>query len=149
MKIIAFTNKGNCGKTTTLKMLYGLLAADFDFSQFYFYKENDVGDISAMFEYKGKKLGLTTLGDSENDLKRPFVAFKRESCDLIVCACRSRDTQNGANNYIKSQSKEITWIKKAYIETWHENFNWDSIHNELNMLQAKALKEEIILQLKN
>lgn len=148
MKIIAFTNKGNCGKTTTLKMLYGLLAADLDFSQFYFYKENDVGDISAMFEYKDKKLGLTTLGDSEKDLKRPFDEFKKENCDLIVCACRSRDTKNCANSYIKSQSKEITWIKKAYIEKWDAKFKWDDIYDMLNMIQAKALKEEIILQLK-
>ena len=147
MKIIALHGKGGCGKSSVLRYLYSLLTGDFDFTQFYFYKENDFGDISAMFAYKDKKLGLTTLGDSESDLIRPFNEFKKEHCDLIVCACRSRDTKNGANNYIKSQSKVITWIKKAYIETWSAKYSWATIYNELNMLQAKALKEEIISQL--
>lgn len=148
MKIIALHGKGRCGKTTVLRLLYNLLTGDFDFSQFYFYKENNDGDISAMFEYNGKKLGLSTLGDSEGDLIRPFEIFKIENCDLVICAVRSRDTKNGANNYVKSQSKEITWIKKAYIETYKEKYKWKNIYNELNMIQAKALKEEIEEQLK-
>lgn len=147
MKIIALHGKGGCGKSSVLRCLYSLLTGDFTFSQFYFYKENNDGDISAMFERNGKKLGLITLGDSEDDLKRPFEILKKENCDLVVCSVRSRNTKNGANDYIKSQSKEITWIKKAYIETWHEKYSWKTIYNELNILQAKALKEEILLQL--
>ena len=148
MKIIALHGKGGCGKTSALRYLYHLLTGDFKYSQFDFYKENNYGDISAIFEYNGKKLGLSTLGDSEGDLQRPFKVFKKENCDLVVCAVRSRDTKNGANSFLKSRSKEITWIKKAYFENWQAKYAWNEIYDELNMLHAKALKKEIEEQLK-
>ena len=149
MKIIALHGKGGCGKTTVLRYLYHLLTGDFNYSQFYFYRENKekINDISAMFEFNGKKLGLTTLGDSEKDLKRPFEVFQKENCNLVVCAVRSRDTKNGANSFLKAQSKEITWIKKAYIDTYHAKCDLNETYKELNMLQAKVLKEEMEKQI--
>ena len=147
MKIIILNGKGNCGKTTVLKKLYAKIVADSRFSQIYFKKEEPL-DLSAMFECNGKKIGLTTLGDGERDLKGPFDIFIKENCDLVVCACRSRDTKNGAVSYIKSLTADLIWYKKAYVEAWKELYGADEEIDKINELQAEILLKEMLEQLK-
>lgn len=146
MKIIILHGKGNCGKTTVLKKLYAKLVADNRFTQSYFRKENAF-DMSAIFEYQDKKVGITTFGDGENELKNPFEVFIKEGCELVVCASRSRDTKNGAVRYIKSLGAFLIWYKKAYVEEWQALYKAHKEIDEINDIQAKILLEEILLQI--
>lgn len=146
MKIIVLNGKANCGKTTVLKKLYVKLVANELFMQTYFKKETYF-DLSAIFEINGKKIGLTTFGDGEVELKKAFDKFTKENCYLVVCASRSRNTKNGAVNYIKSLGAVLIWYKKAYIEQALALYNPDKEINEINDLQAKMLLQEILLQI--
>ena len=146
MKIIVLNGKANCGKTSVLKKLYAKIVADNLFLQIYFQQES-VYDLSAMFECGGKKIGITTLGDGETELKKTFNIFAKESCDLVVCASRSRDTKNGAVRYIKSLGADLIWYKKAYIEQWLSKYNANAEIDKINDIQAKVLLEEILLQI--
>lgn len=147
MKIIVLNGKANCGKTSALKKLYEKLVANKLFSQIYFQREG-LYDLSAIFEYDVKKIGITTLGDGETELKNAFDIFIKENCDLVVCASRSRDTKNGAVRYIKSLNADLIWYKKkAYIEQWLAKYNANAEIDEINDIQAKVLLEEILLQI--
>lgn len=144
MKIIVLNGKANCGKTSVLKKLYAKLVGHNQFTQTYF-KQESLYDLSAMFECGDKKIGITTLGDGESELKRPFEIFIKESCDLVVCASRSRDTKNGAVRYIKSLGADLIWYKKAYIEQWLAKYDANAEIDAINDIQAKVLLEEILL----
>lgn len=146
MKIIVLNGKANCGKTSVLKKLYAKLVASSIFRQTHFQQES-LYDLSAMFEYDGKKIGITTLGDGETELKNAFDIFIKEHCDLVVCASRSRDTKNGAVRYIKSLKADLIWYKKAYIEQWMAKYDAITEIDAINDIQAKLLLEEILLQL--
>lgn len=146
MKIIVLNGKANCGKTTVLKKLYAKLVANNLFLQIYFRQESAY-DLSAIFEYGIKKVGITTLGDGESELKKAFDIFTKESCDLVVCASRSRDTKNGAVRYIKSLGADLIWYKKAYLEQWLTKYNANAEIGVINDIQAKILLEEILLQI--
>ena len=146
MKIIVLNAKANCGKTSVLKKLYAKLVASSIFRQTHFQQES-LYDLSAMFEYDVKKIGITTLGDGETELKNAFDIFIKEHCDLVVCASRSRDTKNGAIRYIKSLKADLIWYKKAYIEQWMAKYDAITEIDAINDIQAKLLLEEILLQL--
>ena len=146
MKIIVLNGKSNCGKTSVLKKLYAKLVANSIFRQTYFQQEG-LYDLSAIFEYDVKKIGITTLGDGETELKNAFDIFIKEHCDLVVCASRSRDTKNGAVRYIKSFNAELIWYKKAYIEQCLAKYNANAEIDEINEIQAKILLEEVLLQI--
>lgn len=147
MKIIVLNGKSNCGKTSVLKKLYAKLVVNSIFLQTHFQQEG-LYDLSAIFvDTNGKKLGITTLGDGETELKKTFNIFAKESCDLVVCASRSRDTKNGAVRYIKSLGADLIWYKKAYIEQWLAKYNANTEIDEINDIQAKVLLEEILLQI--
>ena len=146
MKIIVLNGKANCGKTSVLKKLYAKLVANSIFRQTYFQQEG-LYDLSAIFEYDVKKIGITTLGDGETELQKAFNLFIKENCDLVICASRSRDTKNGAVRYIKSLKTDLIWYKKAYIEQWLAKYNVDAEIDVINDIQAKILLEEILLQI--
>lgn len=146
MKIIVLNGKASCGKTTVIKKLYAKLVANPTFVQCYFRKESAF-DLSAIFEYNEKKIGLTTFGDGENELKNAFNVFISESCDLVVCASRSRDTKNGAVRYIKSLGAHLIWYKKAYVEQFQTKYVADKEIDKINEIQAQILFEEIFMQI--
>lgn len=108
MKIIGLIGKSNSGKTSSLKHLI-LNMLDLDeikilYSSRLFsnnpkrLKENildnwqtetgHIKDITVLLEYKGKKIGITTYGDSLNDILSALnTIIKRfDGCDIFVCS---------------------------------------------------------------
>ncbi|MDE5745150.1 MAG: hypothetical protein K2H84_05750 [Paramuribaculum sp.] len=79
------------GKTSTLSALYKLLQSSSSFHIVDYFEFNPV-DFRAIFEYKGKRIGITTLGDSgtERQLKDFLDCCKANSCDRIFTASRTR-----------------------------------------------------------
>ena len=79
------------GKTSTLSALYKLVKSSSSFYLIDYFKFKLV-DFRAIFEYKGKRIGITTLGDSgtEKQLKDFLDCCKTHSCDRIYTASRTR-----------------------------------------------------------
>ncbi len=122
MKVLALWGKGSKGKTTTLNLLTGLLSNDFTQN----IKPNHPIKIPVDKEkdncyvvtYNGKKIGITTRGDTKEALEKDFEWLKKqynkEGCDLYVCATRSK----GATcEYVEKEAAtgDIFWIAKASI----------------------------------
>ena len=149
MKIIALYNKGNCGKTTVLKLLCGLLDADPCYEKKDF--DDDGKDIIAVFEKDGKKIAVISGGDSWDKLKDAFAYIDVHKCDIVVCACRLRRSSCGSVNFIESLEKEgkvseVIWYKKAYVEQSNAKYVCTNEIAEINQIQAKILFNEIISQ---
>ena len=85
MKILALQGVANSGKTTRIKEFL---------EEFRKRGANEVSkigcgsqDIALLLNYRGCLVGVTSLGDSDKELKRLFSQASK--CDLCICACRT------------------------------------------------------------
>lgn len=143
-KVIALWGKGGTGKTTTLNILIDRMKS--------ISRLVDIGKISvapkdnwAIFEYKGKMVGIVTAGDDGNVLKEGFKELdqKCELCDVYVCATR---TKRSSCKYIESEfpDSNIMWQRKWSITI--ENGSMASLkklQDDANKKQASALIDAI------
>lgn len=98
--IIALMEKPKQGKTTTLGMLYQTMKEQ-GFDILKDKKKSDSKDFFVIFEKNGKKIGLTSYGDSVELLKSRFAVFDANHCEIIICACRkSGPIYDFVDNYI-------------------------------------------------
>lgn len=146
MEIIGLIGKSNSGKTSSLKYLI-LNLLDLDeikilYSSRLFsespkqLKENildnwktetgHIKDITVLLEYKGKKIGITTYGDSLNDILSALnTIIKRfDGCDIFVCG-------RHANNSLEEEFYDYN-IDKFYSipkerSSSDENYNGENI----------------------
>ncbi len=54
--------------------------------------EPEVGDIIAIFDVRGVKVGIESQGDPGCDMEATMEAFVQKGCDIIVTACRTKST---------------------------------------------------------
>ena len=135
MIVVALQETEKKGKTDTLKRLINLF--------------KDIGGVSlveekvaikdqwAVFDYFGKKIGITTRGESEQCIDDDFKDMGE--CDIYVCA-------------VHSSGKTVDLVKKA--DEWYiygrltlESSNKSSepaMQYHLNDSQARMLFDEIL-----
>lgn len=153
MKIIGLIGKSNSGKTSSLKNLIlnllDLNEINVLYSSRMFSKDAEqlkknisdnwktetghIRDITVLLEYKGKKIGVTTYGDSIKDI---FSALKTiikrfGGCDIFVCG---RHANNSLEKEFKDYANEFYTIPK-------ERASSDEKYNDENILTAEALVE--------
>lgn len=140
--IIALRGKSQTGKTTTLKKLIEII------------KEKGHGvttleqyknDIVIVVEINGKNVGITTRGDFKSYLATDFAEFEKWSCELFVCACRSKGE---TVDFLEKQSKGGTLIYHGewYIEP-KDRTDLASDIDKANTYQAQMIYDEIIRML--
>ena len=125
MNVLALWGKGSKGKTTTINLLTGLLSNGFTQNINFQYPVtlpiNMGKDNCYIVIYNGKKIGITTRGDTKKALEDDFRWLKQNAgdCDLYVCATRSKGT---TCKYIEQEAatSDIFWIAKASV-THKEN----------------------------
>ena len=102
----------NHGKSKTLKALYDLVKSLPSFKSICFCQINN-NDIKAFFEYKGKIVGIMTMGDPtcENDVKEFLDKCTSHQCDRIFTASR---TKGFIYNMVYSYAANNGFV---YIET--------------------------------
>jgi len=94
--LIALTGVANTGKTTTIKMVFDLLASRY--KHHWICEKRYKHDITAILtiESKGKrtrirkKIGIESQGDPGSRLQRSLRSFIKLNCKVIVCARRSQ-----------------------------------------------------------
>ena len=125
MKIISLWGKGKIGKTTVLVNLSKKLQSDKKTSNIIVKPNYDNTDITAVFVFDNKIIGITSYGDNEEVLIDPFKIFKNTNCDLVFCAGRIKRTNNGSVKFLErlrdEQNCELIWVKKDYVETVDRN----------------------------
>lgn len=125
MKIIVLQGKAETGKTTVITKLYHKLCALYEKKSYY--AENAFGDFTAIFEINGRIVGITSIGDSADDLKKPFEAFEIDGCEIYVVCCRKKHGADGSKAFVEkcaeSRKADIVWYTKAYTEHWNAKYN--------------------------
>ena len=79
------------GKSSALAVLYQLVKQSPTFHQINYYRFNST-DFSAIFDYKGKRVGIMTMGDPgcEDEVQDFLGECNSNSCTRIFTASRTR-----------------------------------------------------------
>ena len=89
MKIIMVRGDHSTGKTTTLTKLRDFFKAEGEIIEENTPPESSY-DIWALIEYRGKTIGLLTMGDYSNKVVEYERNFREEyQCDWFICACNA------------------------------------------------------------
>jgi hypothetical protein len=97
-RIIALQGKGNSGKTTTIHLLHDILISN-GYHQVSSMRKPQGADFLIVFEKKGRKVGVTSFGDSYKVVHRSLSVFMATNCDVSICACRTYDTSRRGTNF--------------------------------------------------
>ncbi len=138
MRIIALQGKSNVGKTATLKRMIKTIIDNNIFNCSLIKSKADIlkkccsasGDIKCVFLYNGKKIGITTRGDTEQALMRDF-SKKFPDCDIVVCAVH---TSGKTLSYIKSLDNEAIIHSKWSVEPYDRQMS-----EKVNLIQSNVL----------
>lgn len=162
MKIIALQGKSNMGKSTALGRLVmdlcdrgaKLLEVKKDFEENVsdkveeerkrcFGGENvEVKDFAAILDYRGKKIGVVTQGDTRKCMDYWFDDFILvQGCDVVVCACRTKGETIEKLEEIKAE--RLIFVSKAWIETAAGKYDDFTILDRLTDDQIRLLIEII------
>jgi len=89
MKIIALTGTSDCGKTTTLNMVYlNVLSLD-GISTNKRPLVGDLNDFSDIVLYNNQKIAFFTMGDYSVYVVNAIRDYNNQGVDLLICACNS------------------------------------------------------------
>ena len=115
------------GKSASVKNVFYLLKDKYAYEVF-----NDRGDIKAIVEIKGVKVGIESQGDPGSRLFRSIDDFLAAGCNIIVCACRSRGKTAEKVASLKDNGYEVIW-------TQNDRTNAAELHSFLNQLYAEKV----------
>ena len=107
-RIIVLYGAANRGKTTTLKILMGLLTL---VSESYdVWQETD--DAWGRFVVNDRKVSICTSGDNEYVVKDNIKNYK--DCDIFVSASRTKGgSVNEIEKFAEKKKVEIDWVEKV------------------------------------
>lgn len=135
--VIANRGAGGIGKSSSVKAVYNLLK-----SKGYplFSEEWQGGDIKAIFDIKGVKVGIESQGDPRYDMEKTMEEFVEAGCDIIITACRTKsDTYHKVTNYLGEENGyDILWAA-------HYVYQAPNADDALDLLNARYAQQ--VLQL--
>lgn len=136
MNIFALRGKGASGKSSTIRILHNFL------------KENSYavidtninpqgGDFRTIFARNGKRVGITSSGDTFDLVYDNLEFLISSGCTICVCACRTYDRYgHGSNAAIDS----FTAFEKEYVD---KTLSSDDQHETSNRSDAQELFNRI------
>lgn len=89
--IIALQGNPRTGKTKTIGILYGLMKENGFSVKKDKYKKGS-RDFFVLFEKEGRKIGISTYGDTPYQVGHRIEFFVKLNCEIIVCACHENGT---------------------------------------------------------
>jgi hypothetical protein len=133
--IVCMWGRGNQGKTEVIRKLAEKFAKKYETTE----NVPCTGDVSLMVTVNGKKCGLESCGDPDTSLFERLKEWAKKSCDVIVCASRSRGSTADAVALIAE--------KYHYRIIWTTPYLSDDNLEQLNCLKAEHLSD-LLLQMK-
>ena len=140
MRELVIANRGaaQIGKSSSIKAVYQLMK---DKGHKLLVEEWQGGDIKAIFEIDGVKVGIESQGDPDSGMEPTMEAFVKENCEIIVTACRTKSfTYEKVTDYLgKENGYEILWAAH-YV---YRAPNADGIRAILNASYAQQVYQLI------
>jgi len=110
--VIANRGAGGIGKSASVKAVYYLLKNRGYHSILEEWQyEAETGDIKAIFDIRGVKVGIESQGDPGYDMKEAMEELVEAGCEIIVTACRTKsDTYHKVTDYLGDENGyDILW----------------------------------------
>lgn len=124
---------GEQGKTSSIKEVYKALKQTY--SQLIILSEIDNGDVKAIVEIDGIKIGVESQGDPYSRQGESLQNFVNVGCEIILVACRTKgDTINNVYELENNHGYRLIFAQH-YINA--------SVKNYLNVLYAKGIVQII------
>ena len=89
--IIAARATHDCGKTTAIRSIWFYLKknhASVVSEEFNSQGPNKPEDVRAVLEYRGVRIGISSMGDPGIDQTGILDEFAKDGCRIVICACR-------------------------------------------------------------
>jgi len=107
MDVIVLTGKVNSGKTTTLNKLFEKIHK---LQNAEILRKNEIEgnrDFSAILKIDSIKIGIISYGDYLVQFKEVFNEFEKEQVDILICAARSKETDNSVFQFVFRNLEKI------------------------------------------
>lgn len=138
--IFALRSSGNAGKTTSIKLLPGLLREKYPkcvVTKTYF--GDAYRDIKLIIEIGQIKIGIESQGDPNSRLCKTLAEFVAQKCDIIICATRTwGQTVDCVNSYLKLYDIEFIDKDKESNES-----KWDELNSSYAMILLDRISKVI------
>jgi len=131
MKVIVLSGIANTGKTTTLNLLNNLINPNKPIT--------DGNDHRRAFTYKGKTIFIATPGDDKAQIDENIKRARKENCDILVTASRTR---GAGKELLREQFKDILFIEKNTADQQEQD-----LVNKAQALDLQAIIDGLINQL--
>ncbi|MFH2033045.1 MAG: hypothetical protein ABIJ40_20830 [Bacteroidota bacterium] len=132
-KLIALQGTANRGKTSSIKIVYGLIKKQWP--KAIIDELNVKSDIKVVMTINGKKIGIESQGDPGSRLPESLDYFVQIGCDVIICATRTRGETVQAVKGLEDKY-EICWLLQK-----------NCLKTNKQMLINKAMSERIVNEL--
>ena len=118
-KVIVLYGKGNCGKTTTIGMVYKKISNKFTDHEVKLKPCEEDVETKAIIVINGVKIGIESQGDPPYDrLLKSILEFVNAECDVIICVTRvwGRSVKLVCDEVV-SMGYEDVWFRQQYGQT--------------------------------
>lgn len=121
------------GKTTSIKKVYAELKQKYP--QLIIHSELDNGDVKAIVEIGGIKIGIESQGDPYSRQGQSLQDFLAAGCEIILVACRTKgDTMTNVLNLGKKNEYRIIFAQNYVNFELKEALNYTYAICVLNMI---------------
>lgn len=93
-RILALRGRAGSGKTTTIRLLHRMMERN-GFTLIATTYSETGGDFRTVFERDGLRIGVSSRGDTFDDVRNDLNWLMKQRCTILVCACRTSDRPNG------------------------------------------------------
>jgi hypothetical protein len=92
-RILALRGRAGSGKSTTIRLLHRMMLSS-GFSVVATTYSETGGDFRTVFERDGLRIGVSSRGDTFDDVRNDLNWLIEQRCAILVCACRTSDRPN-------------------------------------------------------
>lgn len=143
--VIADRGAGSIGKSSAVREVFYQLSREYKPKLEEWQYEKDTGDIKAIFEIGGVKVGVESQGDPGCDMEETMKDFAvKYECDIIVTACRTKgSTFQKVNTYLRRKGYDILWYAHYVYQGEDASDAWETFKVTYAEQVVKLIKDRI------
>lgn len=135
--------KADSGKTSTIKIVNHELKKTINVSHSYSFPLES-GEVLEIYDYKGIKIGVSSMGDVLHDYLEQFLNKCFDECDIFIAASR---VYNDVDKYLSKECAKKSFrrikVTNYRIETDSKQKEFD--FNQISARHIHSLIDQIIL----